>query len=716
MPQTTHYRTCHLCEAMCGVEITVEDGVIKTIKGDKKDPLSQGHICPKAMGMKDIHEDPDRLKKPLKRTKDGWEEISWEAAYEEVVTNIRQVQEKYGQNAVGIYKGNPNVHNLGGQLYGANFSRAIKTKNNFSATSVDQLPHHLASLFMFGHYLLTPIPDIDHTDYILIMGANPMVSNGSLMTVPGFGQRLRALQQRGGKAVVIDPRKTETADKASEHFFIRPGTDAVFLLALLNVLYAENLADLGRLQDLVTNAELLPNMVKAYTPEIAASITGITAENIRQIARDFAQAKTAVAYGRMGLSTQAFGGVCQWLINVINIVTGNFDQPGGALFTTPAIDVVTLLGFVGATGNLGRWKSRVRGLPEFSGELPVAALAEEILTEGEGQIKAMVTIAGNPVLSTPNGKQLDQAFDELEFMVAIDIYLNETTRHANIILPPATGIESEHYDLIFHSFAVRNTAKFSQRVFDPEPGAKHDWEIMRDLANLFKGEPDTPKEQKNVFRRLSPEAILDLAIRRGRYGTKFNQEKGLNLQKLRANPHGVDLGPLQSSLPNRLFTKGKKIQLVPDLFVKDLERLNATYLNPEGQTNADFNLYLIGRRHLRSNNSWMHNSYRLIKGGNRCTMQMNPQDAEAHQLANGQQVKVSSRVGSIELPVEITEIMMPGVVSIPHGWGHDHKDIRLKEAQANPGVSINDLTDELLIDELSGNAAFSGVPVKVEVL
>ncbi len=715
MHQEVHYRTCHLCEAMCGVEITVEDGTVKTIRGDKKDPLSHGHICPKAMGMKDIHEDPDRLKKPMKRTQDGWVEISWEAAYQEVVTNIRQVQEKYGQNAVGIYKGNPNVHNLGGQLYGANLSRAIKTKNNFSATSVDQLPHHLASLFMFGHYLLTPIPDIDHTDYMLIMGANPMVSNGSLMTVPGFGQRLRALQQRGGKAVVIDPRKTETANKASAHFFIRPGTDAVFLLALLQVLYAENRVNLDKLEEMVTNAEMIPALVQAYTPEVAANITGMSAENIRQIAREFAEAKSAVAYGRMGLSTQAFGGVCQWLINVINIVTGNFDQPGGALFTTPAIDVVTLLGFVGATGNLGRWKSRVRGLPEFSGELPVAALAEEIMTEGEGQIKAMVTVAGNPVLSTPNGKQLDQAFGELDFMVAIDIYLNETTRHAHIILPPATGLESEHYDLIFHSFAVHNTAKFSKRVFDPAPGAKHDWEIMRDLANLLNGEPQTPKEQKNVFRRLSPEAILDLAIRKGRYGTKLNKEKGLNLQKLRANPHGVDLGPLQPSLPHRLFTKNKQIQLAPSMFVKDLERLRATYLSDQGQTNADFDLYLIGRRHLRSNNSWMHNSPRLVKN-NHCTMQMNPQDAKAHQLTDGQQVKVSSRVGSVELPVEVTEIMMPGVVSIPHGWGHHHQDIRLQAAQANPGVSINDLTDELLIDELSGNAAFSGVPVKVEVL
>lgn len=716
MPQT-HYRTCNLCEAMCGVEITVEDQVITSIKGDKKDPLSQGHICPKAMGLKDIYEDPDRLKRPLKRTESGWKEISWEEAYEEVARNLTQIQEKYGKNSVGIYKGNPNVHNLGGQLYGANFSRSIKTKNNFSATSVDQLPHHLASLFMFGHYLLTPIPDIDRTDYMLIMGANPLVSNGSLMTVPGFGQRMRALQQRGGKAVVIDPRKTETADKASEHHFIRPGSDAVFLLALLHTLYNENLVDLGKLKDLVDQAELIPELVKEFTPEIAERTTGIDANTIRQIAREFAQAKSAVAYGRMGLSTQAFGGVCQWLINVLNIVTGNFDKAGGAMFTTPAIDIVFLLGAIGATGSLGRWKSRVRGLPEFGGEIPVCTLAEEIMTEGEGQVKAMVTVAGNPVLSTPNGKQLDEAFSQLDFMVAIDIYLNETTRHAHIILPPATGLESEHYDLVFHSFAVHNTAKFSPRLFEPAPDSKHDWEILQDLANLLKGEPDTPKEKKNIFRRLSPEAVLDLALRTGRYGSKFNKNgQGLTLQKLRANPHGVDLGPLQPALPQRLYTKGKRIQLAPQLFVDDLVRVKQTFLAPDNQANATFDLYLIGRRQLRGNNSWMHNSHRLTKGGNRCTVQISPQDAEKRQLAHGQEVKVASRVGDIQIQVEVTDRMMPGVVSIPHGWGHDHDDIQLKEAQNNPGVSINDLTDELLIDELSGNAAFSGVPVKIVAL
>lgn len=716
MPHT-HYRTCHLCEAMCGVEITVENDTITSIKGDKKDPLSAGHICPKAYGLKDVYEDPDRLKQPLKRTAEGWVEISWEEAYAEVVQKVREVQAKHGNHAVGIYKGNPNVHNLGGLLYGANLSRSIKTKNNFSATSVDQLPHHLASWAMFGHSLLTPIPDINRTDYMLIMGANPLVSNGSLMTVPGFGQRLRALQKRGGKAVVIDPRKTETADKASAHYFIRPGTDVVFLLAVLHVIYAENLVQWGKLEDVINQAELIPELIEDFTPEKAANITGISANDIQQIAREFAQANTAVAYGRMGLSTQAFGGVCQWLINVLNIVTGNFDQAGGAMFTSPAIDVVALLGAIGATGSLGRWTSRVRGLPEFGGELPVCSLAEEIMTEGEGQIKAMVTVAGNPVLSTPNGKQLNEAFAQLDFMVAIDIYLNETTRHAHIILPPATGVESEHYDLIFHSFAVHNTAKFSSRLFEPVAGAKHDWEIMQDLAKLFQGAPsneqEKEKQRKNMFNRLSPEAVLDLALRRGRYGSKYHKD-GLNLQKLRAQPHGVDLGALQPSLPKRLYTKDKKIMLAPDLFVQDLQRVKATFLQTHQAPNQEFDLYLIGRRQLRGNNSWMHNSPRLTKGGNHCTMHIHPQDADKRQLKQGQTAQVSSRVGTIDIEVEITDKMMPGVVSIPHGWGHHYKDIRLQAATQTPGVSINDLTDELLIDELSGNAAFSGVPVKVK--
>lgn len=697
-----HYRACNLCEALCGIEIELEDDTIIAIRGDKNDPFSRGHICPKATALQDIYNDPNRLKHPIRRTTDGWEEISWDEAFTEVVQNLKAVQAEHGRDAVGIYLGNPNVHNTGAILYGAPFVRSLRTKNRFSATSVDQLPHHFASYFMLGHQLMLPIPDIDRTQHMLILGANPLQSNGSLMTAPDVKNRLKAIQARDGKIVVLDPRKTLTAQLADEHYFIKPSTDALFLMSFIHVLFAENLVSLGRLEPFIDGTEKIQAIVQDFTPEAVAPITGISAENIRKIVKDFVYADSAVCYGRVGVSMQAFGGLCTWAINLINILTGNFDEEGGAMFTVPAFDVVGMTASSGQVGNYSRWKSRVRERPEFSGELPVSVLGEEMLTEGEGQIKAMVTMAGNPVLSTPNGTQLDEGFENLDFMVSIDIYINETTRHANIILPTTTGLETEHYDVVFHSLAVRNTAKFSEALFEPEDGQMHDWQILRELRIRMEegsgrgGRPD-------IFTRFSPAQLIDLGLKYGPHNVR--------VRNLRDNPHGEDLGALTSVIPQRLIDK--RIYLAPDEIIADVPRLQAE-LSSQIEASADgFDLLLIGRRHVRSNNSWMHNVKRLVRGKNRCTMMMNPDDAEKYALSEGDCVTVQSRVGQVDIPVEITEKMMQGVVSIPHGFGHNRKDIQLDVASEYAGVSINDLTDDQRIDELTGNAAFSGVPVRV---
>lgn len=691
----THYRTCNLCEAMCGIEVKVENEKIVTIKGDTKDTFSRGHICPKAVALKDIYEDPDRLKTPVKRTPNGWEAISWEEAYTTVVSNIKAIQEKYGHNAVAVYQGNPSIHNLGTTLSSPLFVKTLHTKNIYSATSTDQLPHHFVSWLMFGHPMLLPVPDIDHTDFMLIIGGNPLASNGSMMSVPDVEKRLKAIQNRGGKVVVIDPRKTETAQMASQYLAINPGTDALLLLAMVHTIFKDNLIDLGRLADFTDGIENIALISNDFSPKDVEQQTGISADIIIQLTYDFAKAKKAVCYGRIGVSTQAFGGICQWLIYVLNILTGNLDREGGAMFTKPAFDFISK---AKPENRFSRWRSRVRNLPEFMGELPVSTLAEEILTEGEGQIKCLITSCGNPILSTPNGKMLEEAIEKLDFMLAIDIYINETSCHADIILPPATGLEVSHYDVTFHTLAVRNTAKYSEALFEKTSGAKYDYEIYQELAQRLAVFPE-----KKEIKFSSPEEKLALGLQLGPYQ--------LSLAELKTQPHGIDLGALSACLPERLIHENKRIDVSPPLLLKDIERLKTTF---NQASSADFPFLLIGRRHLRDNNSWMHNSGRLVKGKNRCTLLMHPTDVANLELTEQTTVKVSSSVGSVSVPLEISESIKEGVVSLPHGYGHWRKGIRLEVASQHAGVSINDLTDNQLIDELTGNAAFSNVRVKIE--
>ncbi len=716
----TVYRACNLCEAICGLEITLEaNGAgekITRIRGDADDPFSRGHICPKGAELGNLHADPDRLRRPVRRNADGkFEEISWAEALNYTAENLHRIKERDGADAVGVYLGNPNVHNYGSLLFGPRFYGKLGTKNHYSATSVDQLPHHFAAYFMFGHQFLLPVPDIDRTQYFLIMGANPLASNGSIMTVPDVRKRLKAIQERGGKFLTVDPRRTETADLADEHIFIRPGTDAYFLLAILQTLFSENLTkqpgpNTGALE-FSKHLDELRGFVEPYSAETAAKITGIDAGDIRRIAREFASAESAVAYGRIGLSTQPFGALCQWLLNAVNIVTGNLDRPGGAMFPLGAADVTG--GALGQNrGAFDRYRSRVRNLPEFGGEFPVATMADEILSPGPGQIRAMITAAGNPVLSTPNGHRLDEALADIEFMVSIDFYLNETTRRAHVILPPTSPLEHEHYDLIFHVFGVRNFTRISPAVFEKEDGMLHDWEIYADLAKrldlLKKGRP---LPDQVIESKMSPLTFLDHFLTSGPYAESHD----LSVATLEQNPHGIDLGPLQPLFPKRLRTEDQLIDLAPEVMRKDGQRLAAKAAEFEAVSDA---LWLIGRRHLRSNNSWMHNIPKLMAGKSRCTLLMHPDDAQRIGVSDGGAVRIVSRTGSVVSQAEVSDAMMPGVVSLPHGFGHHRKGVRMSVAaeDENAGVSINDLTDEQELDELSGNAAFCGLPVQVSVV
>jgi anaerobic selenocysteine-containing dehydrogenase len=697
----THYRACNLCEAICGLEIKTQGDQVLSIKGDKNDPLSRGYICPKGTAMEDIFTDPDRLRKPVVRQGDKWVEISWQQAFDTVADKLVAVQEQHGHNAVAFYAGNPNVHNYGSMTHANVLRKAVQTKIHFSATSLDQLPHHLTSYSLYGHQSLIPIPDIDHSNYMLIIGGNPLASNGSIMTSPDIPKRLKAIQQRGGRFIVIDPRRTETAEIADQHLFIRPGTDAWLLMAMLNTLFAEDLISTGHLTDLLVGVDQVRSACVSFTPELAEQRTGVAAEQIRQLARDMASTEGAVCYGRMGVSVQVYGTLCQWAIQMINILTSSLDVRGGMMASSPAFGFIKP-GESGA-GHFAAFHSRVSGLPEFAGELPATVMAEEMLTEGEGQIRGLITTAGNPVLSAPNGNLMDKALAGLDFMVSIDFYINETTQHADIILPPTSALEHDHYDLAFHRLAVHNTARFNEAVFEPAEGSKHDWEIFNELGLAL-----AARKGMDAKPLPSPDKLIDMGIQRGPYSAAAGHELELTLDKIKQHPHGLDIGPLQPSLPERLCTSDGKITLMADYIIEDLARLGT-----DQSATAKDEFLLIGRRHIRSNNSWMHNSHRLVKGKPRWQLLMHPDDLAAHQLQDQSQVRIQSRVGEVQTQVVASDEVMPGVVSLPHGWGHKRDGVSMEIAAEQGGVSCNDLTDDKLIDQASGNSALNGVPVRV---
>ena len=746
MAKRVAYRTCPLCEATCGLELHLEDDEITLVRGDRDDVFSRGFICPKGTALKALESDPDRLRAPLVRSGNTWREVSWDDAFAEVERGLQPILDAHGRDAVAIYLGNPNAHNLGPQVYGRVLIQTLGTTNLFSASTVDQMPKQVSAGLMFGGALTVPVPDLDRTDYLLVLGANPFASNGSLMTAPDVPGRLRAMLARGGRLVVVDPRRSKTAEEASEHLFIRPGTDAHFLIGIVHTLFADGLVRLRNAEGHVERRDVVERVARDFPPEAVAPVCGIDAATIRRIAHELATTDRAAVYGRIGTCTQEFGTIASWLVDVVNTLTGHLDREGGAMFTQAATSIVRDGSGVGRGVRFGRRRSRVRGLPEVFGEYPVATLADEIETPGDGQVRALITLAGNPVLSTPDAGRLDRALESLDFMVSVDIYRNETTRHADVILPAPRPLARSHYDLALYSLAVRNVANYSPPVVDLAPGELQEWEIILRLAAVVAGQggtaaaaaalddfalmtvvqkavakgPIAGMDADEVAARLSeggrrgPERMLDLMLRTGPYGDRFGapgHEDGLSLAVLEANPHGVDLGPLTPRLPGVLGTPTGKIDLAPELIVEDVE----ARLLPSLTTRAD-GLVLVGRRDLRSNNSWMHNLEVLVKGKPRCTLHVHPDDAARLGLVDGADARVRSRVGEVTVPVEVTDGIMPGVVSIPHGWGHDADGVDLDVASRYAGVNSNVLTDGAALDPLSGNAVLNGIPVVVEAL
>jgi anaerobic selenocysteine-containing dehydrogenase len=703
---STHFGICPLCEATCGVAIEYEGPRIIEIRGDDKDPLSRGYICPKAVALQDLHEDPDRLRQPVAKVDGVFVPIGWDEAFERAGQLLGAVRKQHGKDALAFYYGNPTVHSYGAMIGLKMFIDALATSNVYSTASVDALPRQMVSYLLYGNQAAIPIPDLDRTGFLLILGANPVVSNGSVMTAPDMKRRLKELRARGARLVVVDPRRTQTADLADQHHFIRPGADPLLLLALLQVITTDG-APGKPVQGLVDGLDTFTELCAPFTPERVASATGITAEAIRSLARSFAAAESAVCYGRLGICAHEFGALTSWLIDVLNIVTGNLDRAGGAMFTTPAVDLVQMARWLKQTGSYNTFKSRISGLPEFNGELPVAVFAEEMETPGDGQIRALLTHAGNPSLSLPNAPRIDAALANLDAMVSVDIYINETTRHADIIIPPPSLLERDHYPLIFHALSVRNHARFSSAMFPKAPDAPEDWEILIELQRSIRRHTGGVDRLAGIAtawagRLAAPRRVVDWAMRLGPHDLRVDS-------LIREHPHGVDLGPLESRLPGLLSTPNKRIALVPTEISSDLARAERWLTDAESRTGLE----LIGRRTLRSNNSWMHNSKRLTRGRHRCTLLMHPDDAAERRLADGQVVAITSRIGSVQAPLVVSDEVMPGIVSLPHGWGHTRRGAQLGVAAEAPGVSMNDLTDESRYDVVSGASSLAGVPVEV---
>ncbi len=731
--ETVHHRICPFCEACCGLEITVAEGRVKRIRGNATDIFSRGYLCPKGVALKDLHEDPDRLRKPLIKRDGHFMEATWDEAFAEIERRLPPIIAKHGADSVALTLGNPVVHKLALLLYAPRLGRALGSKNVFSASTLDQMPKHLSCGLMFGDFLSIPVPDIERTEFLLILGANPMVSNGSLWTVPNFRDKAKALRARGGRLVVVDPRRTETANVADEHIFIRPGGDVFFLLGMAHTLFAEKLVNLGRLEKHIAGLELLESAVAGFAAEKVSARCGIPAETIRTLARTLAAAKHGVVYGRVGTCTQEYGTLCNWLIDVLNILTGHFDEPGGAMFPKAAALQSNTMGNPGTGKGIvtGRRKSRVSGAPEVLGEFPMSCLAEEIQTPGEGQVKALITVASNPALSSPNGERLSAAMDQLEFMVSLDIYVNETSRHADVILPGTSPLEDSHYDVAFSQLSYRNQARYSHPVFPRAADRPEEWQVVLRLIGIIQGKGATADINQiddgllmddlrhtagpfadHIFQagsqRRGVERLLDLGLRAGPYGDQFGMKPdGLNLEKVQAAENGIDLGALTSRVPDVLRTPSGKIELAPAMLIDDLKRPAADL------ERAMPELVIVGRRQLHGNNSWMHNLPVLAKGAARCIALVNPADAARLGLEDGGRARIQHQGRSIEAEVEITDEMMPGVVSLPHGWGHDQPGTQLEVAAANPGANLNALMDENRRDPLSGNAVLSGMEVEM---
>ncbi|MFD7503278.1 molybdopterin oxidoreductase family protein [Streptomyces sp. NPDC059850] len=737
----TALRICPLCEATCGLTLTIEDGAVTRARGDAEDVFSRGFICPKGASFGELDGDPDRLRGPLVRRDGQLREASWDEAFDAVAEGFGTVLRDHGPQATGVVLGNPTVHTVAGALSVPVLLGALRTRNVFTASTLDQMPKHVSSGLMYGDAFAIPVPDLDRTDHLLILGANPLDSNGSLCTAPDFPGRLRALRRRGGKLVVIDPRRTRTAKLADRHVAIRPGTDALLLFAMVWVLFDEGLVDPGTLGAHLSGVDEVKALAEGFTPEAVADACDVPAAGIRTLAREFAAAPRAVAYGRVGSSTVEFGTLTNWLVDVLGALTGNLDRPGGMMFPLSATGGWKRPAAPGKGFALGRWHSRVSGHPEAKGELPAVALAEEIETPGDGRIRAVLAIAGNPVLSAPDGDRLDRALAGLDFMVSVDPYLNETSRHAHVVLPPPPPSQSPHFDYAFNGFAIRNQVRYTRPAVPLDPGRMAETEILARVVLCLSGQhgadpaavdamvidatlgkavadPTAPvygRAAAELATQLTgdtgAERRLDMMLRLGPYGEGFGADPdGLTLDRVLAHPHGIDLGPLSPRIPALLKTRSGTVELCPEPIAADVGRLRRALDERPGE------LLLIGRRHLRSNNSWMHNVPALMGGSNRCTLQVHPQDAARLGLTDGGLARVTGDGGELDVPVEVTDTVRTGVVSLPHGWGHARPGTRLTVAQSDPGVNVNQLIDGSRLDPLSGTAVLNGCPVRVTAL
>lgn len=737
-----HLRSCAFCEARCGIQVTADPvkREILRVEGDKDDPFSKGYICAKAYALTELHGDPDRLKQPLRRRGRDFEEIGWEEALDEAADRLKGIQNKYGQHSVGYYFGNPNAHKGPLLLYMGMLMEALGTMQVYSPGTLDQIPKWVSGMLMFGSPLVQPLADLDHTDHLILIGTNPVVAQGSMIVAPGFRSRIKEIRKRGGKVVVIDPRRTETAEIADEHISIIPGTDAYLLFAMIQVLFDEGLHQLGRAGGLVKNYAELQRLANRYPPERVQGVTGVPADTIRRLAWEMARAPTAAMHGRTGTCTQRFGTVTGWLIDALNILTGNLDRRGGSMFAAYGA-VTPVLGNVkweNGIPPIGRWHARVSGLPESCGMLPTAALADEILTPGEGQVRGFVTQAGNPLLSNPHGARLAEAFDSLEFMLSLDVYMNETTRHADIIIPGPSYAEHADFNVVTHYEMLRKFVKWAPPIFDPPPGMPDDWEVFAGLAARLRG-ITAEQAEREYFEGMVTQALaagrpecadvdlktacaalddtpgadrlFDALIRSGPYGDAFGRvPDGLTLAKVREHPHGLDLGPLTEELPGVLETPDGLIDLAPSMLVEDVGRMEAWIREADDSDK----LILIGRRQTRSNNSWMHNLHLLVKGKERCTLLIHPNDAERCGLKTGDTARIGTDIGMIEAPVEVSDEIREGVVSLPHGWGHNKPNTRLRIASAKPGVNVNAIIDPMGLDVPTATTILNGVPVSVE--
>lgn len=754
-----HHRTCPLCEATCGLAITLDGDRVVSVRGDAEDVFSAGFVCPKGVALGELHHDPDRLRQPLVRDEASGtlRPASWAEAFDAVRARLVPVIREQGPDAVGVYLGNPNAHNVTSTFYAPALVRAIGTSYRFSASTVDQMPKQVSAGLMFGTELSVPIPDIDRTDCFVVLGANPMVSNGSLFTVPDFPGRLRTLRRRGGRMIVVDPVRTRTAAVADEHLAIRPGSDALWLAAVAHAILTDGTPHLAAAAPYVDPADLaaLRQAVRPFSAEAVAAVTGIDAATTRRIAHELAQAAAPVVYGRMGTTTTglatgagavvSLGAVASWLVDVVNILVGALDRPGGAMWPLPPAGGPTTEGTPGVgrgTRIPGSRRTRVRGLPSAFGEFPVAALAEEIDTPdpatGE-RVRALITVAGNPVVSTPDGGRLARALPRLDALISLDAYVTETSRHAHVVLPAPSPLARRHYDVVFANLAVRNTARWADPAFPLADGERDEGDTLLQLAAIAAGarggaEPtveqlddlvafdvarraatDTASRAHGrdpgellaaVAPRRGVERLVDLRLRSGPFGDGFGTHPdGVTLDTVRAQPHGVDFGPMQPRLPEVLRTPSGRIELAPPQLLDALADATALLAAPVDAP------VLVGRRQLRSNNSWLHNLPTLVGGSNQCMLQVHPDDAERYALVDGGQAQVTSAAGTLTATVAVTTDVRPGVVCLPHGWGHTEPGTWGATAQEHHGVNVNVLADSGPVEPLSGNAVLGGYPV-----